>query len=109
MYELLEIWYESKRDTKNFLDRVKVFTLPCANILTIIDRTQYAIHWQNEFKKIDDLVQAHGYGILANQDYESYRLMKKFAHHIPEILVLFADTLLPRNFDELVEYFFSDI
>jgi hypothetical protein len=34
--------------------------------------------------------------------------LKEFAHHVGDILALIADTLLPKDFDELIKHGFDD-
>ncbi len=34
--------------------------------------------------------------------------MQDFAHHVGDMLALIADTLLPRDFEQLVTYGFGD-
>ena len=46
--------------------------------------------------------------LLGKADSERYRLMQEFAHHVGDILALIADTLLPKDFDELIKHGFDD-
>ncbi len=84
------------------------FTLPSAKIWTPLDRTLYAVHWRQEFGKLDALVKKHGIDILGEKDAHQHWLMKKFANEIGDILATVADILQPRDFDEFVKYGFSD-
>jgi internalin A len=108
MFELFEIWRNCRTDDAELLRRIRVFTLPSAKIFTPLDRTLYAVHWRQEFGKLDALVKEHGIDILGEKDAHQHRLMKKFAGEIGDILATVADTLQPRDFDEFVTYGFSD-
>ena len=46
--------------------------------------------------------------LLGEADFNRYRLMQDFAHHVGDMLALIADTLLPTDFDQLVKYGFGD-
>ena len=46
--------------------------------------------------------------MLGKADFERYKLMQDFAHHVGDMLALIADTLLPKDFDELIKHGFDD-
>jgi hypothetical protein len=46
--------------------------------------------------------------VLGPQGFQRFKLLNAFAHHVGEMLELIADTLLPRDFAELVEHGFRD-
>lgn len=50
----------------------------------------------------------HGADILAVSDFQQYKLMQDFAHRVGDILALIADTVLPRDFAELVRSGFRE-
>ena len=42
------------------------------------------------------------------EDLKAFRLMQLFAHHVGDMLALIADTLTPRDVDELKRHAFDD-
>jgi internalin A len=46
--------------------------------------------------------------LLGEPDFKRYRLIQDFAHHVGDMLALIADTLQPRNLEELVAHGFGD-
>jgi internalin A len=108
MYELMEVWRNSKMAGDEFRRRIRVFRLPCAQMATPLQRARYAVFWKQEFTELDTVVREHGPSLLGKADFEHYRLMQQFAHHVGDILALIADTLLPKDFDELIKHGFGD-
>jgi internalin A len=101
MTELYWIWLECRANDQAFIDRVRVFVLPDANISTLAERAAHTIFWRgqyDELKKLNDL------DVLSVSDYEQYRRIGKFVQDVREILSLVADTLRPTTFDDLVKY-----
>ena len=49
MYELYEIWLQTRAEDQRFLNRIRVFTQDDAEIWTIKDRLQRAKFWKDEF------------------------------------------------------------
>jgi internalin A len=47
MYELFEVWRNCRGEGREFLDRIRVFTLPSAKIWTTVDRALYAAGGRN--------------------------------------------------------------
>jgi internalin A len=109
MYELSEVWRNSRQDEEELLKRIRVFTTPCAKIGTLNDRVDYAIHWKGEHAKLEAKANAHGYDILDDKGYQDYRRMKQFAGNVTDILTTVSNILQPRSFDELVKYGFKEL
>ncbi len=107
MYELFEVWRNCRRDDQEFLDRIRVFMLPDARIWSPLERAQCAVHWKEGSGKLEAIVNQHGYNILGRKDYQHYKLMKDFSHHIGDILETITDILQPRSFEELEKYGFD--
>jgi internalin A len=108
MYELHEVWRNCRHEDREFLKRIRVFTLPDAKIWTPIDRAKCAAHWKKESAELEAIVKEHGYDVLGEEDFKRYRLMKEFAHQIGNILATVTDILQPRNFEELEKYGFGE-
>jgi internalin A len=108
MYELSEVWRNSRQDDEEFLRRIRVYTMPDAKIGTLKDRLAYAIHWKQQYVEVDALVKEHGNDILGDKGYQDYRRMKLFAGNVTDILTTVTDILQPRSFDKLVKYGLED-
>jgi internalin A len=108
MYELFEVWRNSRRDDEAFLRRIRVFRLPDAAMMTPVERARCAKFWKDQFIELDQFVRAEGADLLGQADFGRYKLMQDFAHRIGDILSLIADTLLPRDFDQLLASGFGD-
>jgi internalin A len=107
MTELCELWLHCREDETELLSRIRVYTLADARIFSPFDRTQYAVYWKQEYQRLADLVALHGDEILGEKDAHQYRLMKKFARQIGDILSTVADILQPRDFEQLERYGFE--
>jgi internalin A len=103
MFELYEIWRNSRLDDEEFLKRIRIFTLPDATIWTPLERAKWAKHWRHEFKALKEYLDD-----LGDADLHQYRLMKAYWSQIGNILATVADTLQPRTFEELVKYGFGE-
>ena len=73
-----------------------------------IDRLRYAHYWDDEFAALNAALAGRSPTLLGEADFKRFRHMRDFAHHVSDILALFADTVQPRNFDEFVAYGFDD-
>jgi internalin A len=104
MYELSEVWRRSQEEDEAFLKRIRVYTLPDAKIWTPLDRARCAAHWKKESSELEALVKEAGIDILGNKDFVHYRLLKKFAHQVGDILATIADIVQPRSFEEFEKY-----
>jgi internalin A len=108
MFELSELWRNCREDDEEFLSHIRVYTLPGTKIWTPRDRAMHAVHWKEEYEGLASMVREHGDEILGEKDAHQYRLMKKFARQIGDILATIADVLQPRDFQQLIKYGFSD-
>jgi internalin A len=104
MFELCELWRNSGQNDEEFLNRVRVYTLPDAKIWTPLDRARSAAYWKEEVEKLEALVKKTGYDILGAKDHQHYRMMKEFFYHIGDILATVADIVQPKTFEELERY-----
>jgi hypothetical protein len=46
---------------------------------------------------------------LALEDFERFKLMKDFTHHVGAILAMVNDVLRPRSFEEFERYGFGEV
>jgi internalin A len=107
MHELFEVWRNCRHEDEELLNRIRVYTLDDAKIWTPLDRAQYAIYWKQKSGKLEALVRKYGFDILGQTDYQHYRLMKEFSHHIGDILSAVADILQPQTFEQFEKYGFD--
>ena len=86
MFELFEIWRNSKGDADLFKERIRAFTLPSANISSAVERVKQAIYWKERYEEIETLVKPHGLGVLGETDLKQFKLMQDFAHRVSDVL-----------------------
>lgn len=108
MFELFEIWRNSRQEEEEFSRRCRVFCLDDAQIRTMIGRLSYAEHWKAQHDQIKTIIDRSGLSILGERDFAQFKLMQQFAHHVGDILALFADIVQPRTLEQLVQYGFDD-
>lgn len=108
MFELSEVWRNCRQEEGEFLEHIRVYTLPCAKIWSVDERLDYAIHWKQRYEKLEAKVKAHGYDILGERDSQAFRRMREFSRDVSDILATAADVLQPHDFEELVKYGFAD-
>ena len=108
MFELFEIWRNSRLDRDEFKSRVRLFRLQDAAIYTPKERLAYAKYWRAQHDELAAELKGTDPSLLGESDFRAFRAMQDFAHHVGDILALFADTLLPRTFEDFLKYGFSD-
>jgi internalin A len=108
MFELFEVWRNSRRDEAEFQRRVRLYLLDDAKIWTLVDRLKYARHWAQEYEKVRSALEGLDLTTLADADFKRFKHVKEFSHHVGDILALFADTVQPKNFDEFLVDGFDD-
>jgi TIR domain len=109
MFELSEIWRTSRQDEKAFLDRVRVFALPDANISRPLEWANWAVHWKKEYDELESLAHQHGSVVLGGTGYRRLTQMGTFYHQVADILGALADIVQPRTFEQLENYGFNDL
>lgn len=108
MFELFEVWRNARNDDEEFLRKVRVYSLPCANIFNLRGRAQYAVHWKREYDELNTMLQEVGPGILGESDFKQFKLMQQFALQVGDILGTVTDVLQPRSFEELERWGLGD-
>jgi internalin A len=108
MFELFEIWRNSRQDKAEFLRRVRIYTLGEAKIWKPVDRVRYGKYWKDQQDELRAAVDEAGLDVLGEEDLRSYKLMQDFASKVGDILALFANIVQPRSFDDLKTYGFDD-
>lgn len=107
MYELLEVWRQSREEEDEFLQRIRVYRLPDVRIGTPVERMKIAIFWREQFEELNALVKQHGADLLGADDFRRYKLMRDFAFHVGDILGLVMDTLQPKTLAEFEKFTFE--
>ena len=63
---------------------------------------------KKQFEELDTAGRELGFQLLGPDDFKKYKLMQDFSAHVGEILETIADTVLPQEFDRLVEWGLGD-
>jgi internalin A len=108
MFELSEVWRTSRQEGKAFLERVRIYALPDANIFRPTDRADWAIHWKQEHDALESRARQHGTFVLGELGNRQLMQMHNFYTQVPDILATLADIVQPRTFKELERYGFND-
>jgi internalin A len=108
MFELFEIWRNSRQDRAEFLRRARIYTLGDAKIWKPVDRVSYGKYWKDQHDELEQAVDEAGLDVLGEEDLRTYKLMQDFATKVGDILALFANIVQPRSFEDLRAYGFDD-
>jgi internalin A len=108
MFELFEIWRNNRTDQEEFRRKVRIYGLPDATIFSPKERLTYAKYWRAQYDELAAELRDTDPGLLGESDFRAFRLMQDFAHHVGDILALFADTLLPRTFQDFLKFGFDE-
>ena len=109
MFELFEIWRNSKSKPQVFRGHIKAFSLKDAKIHSLDDRLNYAIFWKTKFEKLKAKLDQHGPTILGEQGYKNFERIQQFYLNVNIMLSEIADTLAPQSLDGLIAYGLDDI
>jgi internalin A len=107
MSELHEIWRRCV-DDKTFVDRVRVLTLPDANIADIFKHLEIVKWWQERQRKIKEAATEVDWR-LSGPHFDEYRQTGKIADDASAILALVQDTLRPKRAEELLRIAFEGL
>jgi hypothetical protein len=98
----------SEANEADFVKQLRLITLDDAKIWDIDGRLEYASYWDEKYEKLNAALAGRRATLLADADIQSFRLMADFAHHVGNILALFADTVQPKTFEDFLRYGFDD-
>jgi internalin A len=101
MFELCEVWRTSRAEGEEFLRRVRVYSLPDAQVWTPLDRARCAAFWKRQHDELEAFVKEHGAEVLGELDFKRFKLMGEFYRHVADILATMADIVQPHSFDDL--------
>ena len=108
MCELFEIWRTSEEEPARFLQRVRVFKLPDAQISKLKDRLAYTEYWLKEFAETQKAVDRVGAVNLSGPSLQQWKAMRYFAEKTDTILTHLADVLKPKSINDLAEAMFDE-
>jgi internalin A len=108
MFELSEIWRNSKQEGEEFRKRVRVYALPDATIWQPLDWVRWAAHWKQEYDLLDHAAREHGPATLGQHGFSRLTDMQHFYTQVSDILGTLANIVQPRSWEELERYGFDD-
>jgi TIR domain len=108
MFELFEIWRNSRQDKARFLSHVRFFTVDGAKIGKTDEWLNYTEFWQRERDQLRQAIDRVGWRDAGEEATRRYRNMETFAGEVSNILALFADVVQARTFDDFLRYGFDD-
>lgn len=108
MFELSEVWRQSRQEGRAFLDRVRVYTVEGTRIWGPTDPIDWAIHWKTERDAFEQRAAQHGAAILGEAGQRRLLRMQRFAYEVADILSILTDIRQPRSFEDLKTYGFDD-
>lgn len=108
MFELFEMWQNSRQNKVEFLSRVRFFTIDKARIWSPSDWLEYTQYWKKERDDLRKAIDTVGWENAGDETIKRYRLMETFTGQISDVLALFADVVQARTFDDFVSYGFED-
>jgi formylglycine-generating enzyme required for sulfatase activity len=107
MFELSEIWRNSRREDQTFLDRVRLYPLPDAAYRTTDDWISWAVYWENRYEEMVIQVKDNiRRGI--EPVFRRMERMRSFYQEVTPILALLADRVSARDFDDFKRYGFDE-
>lgn len=107
MFELSEIWRNSRHEGPAFMDRVKLYPLPDANYRTPQDWVYWAEHWKAQHHVLVALVK-RSLELGARPVFERMERTQRFYNQVAEILALLADRVSPRDFEDFKRFGFEE-
>ena len=107
MFELFELWRNSRHDKVDFLRIVRLFTMDGIRIDKPYQWLEYAEFWKKQEGDLRRTIENIGWNSVGEEAFRCYRMISKFSDHVTDIFTLFADTVRPRSFDEFLEYGFE--
>jgi len=109
MFELSEIWRNSRRQSRDFLSRVRIYVVDGVKLWNPEDWADWAIYWKGQYEALDTRARAHGAAILGAQGQQRLMQMQRFYTEVSDILGTLADIVQPRTFEDLERYGFDDV
>jgi internalin A len=108
MYELNGIWTRACHDENLFLARVIPLILPDAKLKTTQDFLTRGEYWLSQKRDLDDRI-GQNLDSVGPLLYERYKLIKQFAEHATDMLLLLLDKHEPRDFERQAQEGFQEV
>jgi internalin A len=86
MFELLEI-----DRNQEFRERICPIILPDARLHTLVDRLTYVEHWQEQFTRIEQLIQRNFRVLSASGSLQEYEKYREITYHADKLVSYLAD------------------
>jgi internalin A len=108
VFELFEMWRNSRENKSEFLRRVRFFTIDGAKIAEPDEWLEYTDYWKQKRDKLRGAINRVGWEEAGEEAIKRFWLMDKFAGKISDVLALFADVVQPRSFEDFLKYGFDE-
>jgi internalin A len=108
MFELFEMWRNSRQNSSEFLRRVRFFTIDGARIGKPREWLEYTKYWKQERDELRQAIDSVGWTDAGEEAIKRYRHMETFAGKVADVLALFADVVQMRTFEEFLGLGFND-
>jgi internalin A len=108
MFELFELWRNSRQDKTDFAGKIRVFATDGTRIGTPDEWLDYTAYWVAERDRLKLRIDQVGWSNAGQEVLRRYRYMEDFATKISDVLALFTDVVQPKTFDEFLKYGFDD-
>jgi internalin A len=114
MFEMFEIWRNSRQDRREFLRHVKLIPVDDARISGPNAWIQHVTYWLEECDLLGKEIDKIGWRVAGEAILKRYWVMQKFVGELSNVLELFADVVSARNIGdfregELFNYAFGDL
>jgi internalin A len=109
MFELFEMWRNSRQNKAEFLRKVRFFTLDGTKIGTPREWLAYTKFWKQERDELRKAINSVGWQDAGEEAIKRYRHMKDFTDKVSDVLALFADVVQARSFEDFVRDGFGDV
>jgi formylglycine-generating enzyme required for sulfatase activity len=107
MFELSEIWRNSRWEDQAFLDRIRLYPLPDATYRTHDDWIKWAEHWEARYEELVKKV-ANNMRRGAAPLFREMERARRFYQEVMEILALLADRVSPHDFEDFKRFGFNE-
>lgn len=104
MFELFELWRNSKQNKADFLRHVRVFTIDGVKIADSTNRLEYTKIWKLNRDGLRRAIDDIGWEEVGERAIEEYFRMKTFTSQVSDLLAVFADVLQAKTLEEFLEY-----
>lgn len=109
MYELFQIYQNSRMDAAGFQKRIIPIILSDAGLSgEVLARLQPALHWSRQQKELDDLFK-HNHEVFGESAFRAYKRIGEFARHTSDMINHLLDQFQPRDYDRQIEEGFTEL